>query len=329
MPSFISFSLLLVTVSALAVPPASRAVDTTLVARLSEIPPGTTAVAVWVPLPRETSAQTIQDLEIDSPFAWQRRTEREFGNQYLFARIDSPRSGMELLRLRFRAMRREITFDGITPTALSAAERQRNIRAERLMTISPRVHRLAEAITRDATGTLAQARAIYAYVLATMKYDKTMPGWGRGDTERACDIRAGNCTDFHSLFISLARAKRIPARFIIGFPVTNGSIPTTGYHCWAEFYLPGTGWVPVDPSEASKSDDPLRRAYLFGNLDADRIEFTRGRDLRVSPPTRQPLNFFIYPYIEANGEELESAAVTLSYRVLEAPFGGQVSGSLR
>jgi transglutaminase-like putative cysteine protease len=329
MPSFMSCSLLLVALSAFTAPPATRTVDATLVATLSEVPPETASVDVWVPLPRETSAQTIHDLEIDSPFAWQRRTETEFGNQYLFARIDSPRSGMELLRLRFRAMRREITFDGITPTALPAAELQRNMRAERLMTISPRIQRLARAITRDATGTLAQARAIYTYVLATMKYDKTVPGWGRGDTERACDIRAGNCTDFHSLFISLARAKRIPARFIIGFPVTSGSTPTTGYHCWAEFYLPGTGWVPVDPSEASKSDDPLRRAYLFGNLDADRIEFTRGRDLRVSPATRQPLNFFIYPYIEANGRELANAAVTVSYRVLDAPAAARMSGSSR
>jgi transglutaminase-like putative cysteine protease len=308
-------SLFSLAVSAAAAPPDVRTVDTTLVATLSEVPPGTSTVDVWVPLPRQTAAQAIEDLRIESRFLWDRRTEKEFGNQYLFARVDNPRSGMELLRLRFRATRREITFDSIVPAALSPAELRTNKRAERLMTISPRVRRLAETITRDREGTLAQARAIYTHVLTTMKYDKSLPGWGRGDTERACDIRAGNCTDFHSLFISLARAKGIPARFIIGFPITSGAAPATGYHCWAEFYLPGTGWVPVDPSEASKSDDPLRRNYLFGNLDPDRIEFTIGRDIRVAPATRQPLNYFIYPYIEANGQELPSAAVTVSYRI--------------
>jgi hypothetical protein len=40
----------------------------------------------------------------------------------------------------------------------------------------------------------------------------------------------------------------------------EGDIP--GYHCWAEFYLDGVGWVPVDASEASKF--PAKRDYFFG-----------------------------------------------------------------
>ena len=50
------------------------------------------------------------------------------------------------------------------------------------------------------------------------------------------------------------RAEGIPARFIIGFPLkadAEGTVP--GYHCWAEFYLPGRGWIPVDASDASKA----------------------------------------------------------------------------
>jgi hypothetical protein len=75
----------------------------------------------------------------------------------------------------------------------------------------------------------------------------------------------GNCTDFHSLFIALARARGIPARFIIGFPLgtgPSGQIP--GYHCWAEFYSGGV-WVPVDASEAWKN--PSRHDYYFGHLE--------------------------------------------------------------
>lgn len=327
MPKLITISLFLIAFPLPGIARGIRTVDATLVATLPDVPAGTASVDVWMPLPRNTSVQRVENLQIESRFQWQRRVEDEFGNHYLFARIASPRSGMELLRLRFRATRREMTFESIEPVAVSKRELTRNSRADRLVTISPRVRRLAEEITRETPGRLAQARALYGYVLATMKYDKTPPGWGRGDTERACDIRAGNCTDFHSLFISLARAKGIPARFIIGFPINRGTTPTTGYHCWAEFYLPGTGWVPVDPSEASKSDDPARRAYLFGNLDADRLEFTRGRDIRVAPATSQPLNFFIYPYIEANGQELSGGAVSLTYRALEGTTAGRESGS--
>ena len=64
-----------------------------------------------------------------------------------------------------------------------------------------------------------QAQAIYDYVVANMKYDKSGTGWGRGDAIYACNVKKGNCTDFHSLFIAIARSRGIPARFTIGFPL--------------------------------------------------------------------------------------------------------------
>lgn len=158
-----------------------------------------------------------------------------------------------------------------------------------------------------------------------MKYDKTIPGWGHGDTERACDIRAGNCTDFHSLFISLARASGIPARFVIGFPLAGKDGDVKGYHCWAEFYVSGRGWIPVDASEASKSSDPALRTYLFGNLDPDRVQFTMGRDLTLKPKTSEPLNYFIYPHAEANGREIGAPAIVLKFREV-TPAVGVTSG---
>jgi transglutaminase-like putative cysteine protease len=92
-----------------------------------------------------------------------------------------------------------------------------------------------------------------------------------------------------------------------------GTIP--GYHCWAEFYLDGVGWVPVDASDASKTMDTARREYLFGNLDPDRIQFTVGRDLRFDPPPcAEPLNYFIYPHAEADGRTLSPASIQLEYR---------------
>ena len=159
-----------------------------------------------------------------------------------------------------------------------------------------------------------------------MKYDKTIPGWGNGDTERACDIRAGNCTDFHSMFMSLARAKSIPTRFLIGFPLAKAGGKSPGYHCWAEFY-DGKSWIPVDASEASKSSDPAVRAFLFGNLGADRVEFTRGRDLKLEPKTSEPVNYFLYPRAQANGKVVGTPAISLEIR--DAGAGSSVAASSR
>ena len=174
---------------------------------------------------------------------------------------------------------------------------------DRLVPIDGQI-KLVSAKAGDPDGSsYEQARAIYDYVIANMTYDKTGQGWGRGDAIYACNVKKGNCTDFHSLFIAIARSRGIPARFTIGFPLgapSTGQIP--GYHCWAEFYTGGQ-WVPVDASEAWKH--PQLRQYYFGHLDADRVAFTMGRDLMLKPrQSGEPVNVLIYPYVEVDGKPL-------------------------
>ena len=140
-----------------------------------------------------------------------------------------------------------------------------------------------------------------------MRYDKSGTGWGRGDALFACDARRGNCTDFHALVIGMARSVGIPARFAIGLPLpaARGAGEIPGYHCWAELYVEGRGWVPVDTSEAAK--DPARRDYFFGHHDENRLEFSRGRHLTLVPAQQgPPLNFFVYPYAEVDGKPHEA-----------------------
>ncbi|MGI4871325.1 MAG: transglutaminase-like domain-containing protein [Janthinobacterium lividum] len=181
---------------------------------------------------------------------------------------------------------------------------------DRLVPLDAKIKALAQEVVDNAHATtpLAKARAIYEHVVGTMKYDKTGEGWGRGDIYYACDARRGNCTDFHAVFIGYCRAQGIPARFSIGLPLPaqRGKAEVKGYHCWAEFFTPATGWVPVDASEAAK--DPTRRGYFFGAHDENRVEFTRGRDLVLTPKQAgEPLNYFVYPYAEADGKVVEVA----------------------
>jgi transglutaminase-like putative cysteine protease len=162
--------------------------------------------------------------------------------------------------------------------------------------------------------TLDKARAIYDYVFTTMRYDKTGTGWGRGDVLYACDAKKGNCTDFHSLFIAMARSQGIPARFEIGFPLPpdKRSSEIAGYHCWAEFFDPQHGWIPVDISEAWKH--PEKKDYFFGAHDANRVEFTMGRDLELSPKQNgKALNYFVYPYVEVAGKEYPNVSTAFSF----------------
>jgi transglutaminase-like putative cysteine protease len=191
------------------------------------------------------------------------------------------------------------------------------LKPDRLVPLDGQIRAWARGVVQKANAhtDLEMAHAIYNHVVSTVKYDKTGKGWGRGDIYYACQERRGNCTDFHAIFIGYSRAVGIPARFAIGFPLPSdrGQGKLAGYHCWAEFYAKGIGWVPVDASEAAKN--PSKREYFFGAHDENRIEFSKGRDVMLTPRQKgDSLNYFIYPYTEIDGRPLPETAYEVAYR---------------
>jgi transglutaminase-like putative cysteine protease len=205
------------------------------------------------------------------------------------------------------------------PITASATEQNRFLQPDRLVPTNGRLAAIAAQQVNGSSTTTERARALYDYTFANMRYDKSGTGWGRGDAEWACDAKRGNCTDFHSLFMSMARSQKIPAKFEIGFPLpadkTNGDV--AGYHCWAEFCDGQQGWVPVDISEAWKHQN--KKDYFFGAHDVNRAQFSVGRDLVLNPKQNgEPLNYFIYPYVEVGGKKWENVANGFNFADLPA-----------
>ncbi len=298
---------------------------------------GSGPLRLWIPLPPSDTYQTISDLKIDSPIPYKVQREHEYGNRFAYFVVPAERATAPFdITLRFQAERREhrVALDGAHPAALKPAkltsEMKRDLQPDRMVPLNGVIADLGRNQTEGVTDPLEQSRKIYDYVVATMKYDKSGQGWGRGDAVWACDSKRGNCTDFHSVFIGMMRSKGIPARFEIGFPLpdnkTEGEI--SGYHCWAEFYLQGIGWVPVDASEAWKH--PEKRAYFFGAHDDNRVLFTYGRDLRLSPDQKgDPLNYFVYPYAEVNGKPFTGLKNQFSFRDNSATNTAEAHRQLR
>jgi len=270
---------------------------------------GANRVDIWAPVPRSDARQDISNLEIKCSYPYTIETEPEYGNSILKVNATGTLPAELSVAMNFQVTRsgyQVFEQNGKKFEAPSPQTLQRFLRADRLVPIDGKIAAEAKQVVRDDMPVLEKARAIYNHVAGTLTYDKSGDGWGRGDAIYACDIRRGNCTDFHSLFIGMARASAIPARFVIGFPVpedkTHGDI--AGYHCWAEFYVEGRGWVPVDASEANKHRD--KWDFFFGGLDPNRVQFTVGRDLRlVSSADAEPLNYFIYPHVRVNGKPHE------------------------
>jgi transglutaminase-like putative cysteine protease len=285
------------------------------------IPEGAGRVRAWLPYPQSDAHQTILAAAVEAPGPTEIHRDARYGNAMLHLDLESPPAGELEVVMRFEVLRRE-WLSGALPRASATptpAVARRWLESDRLVPLDGRVRRLAAEVTAGAGTPLAKARAIYDWVVATMRYDKSGSGWGNGDIYWACDTKRGNCTDFHALFIGLCRAAGIPAKFAIGFPLPpeRGSGELAGYHCWAEFYLPGHGWVPVDTSEASKR--PEKREYFFGAHDENRVQFSIGRDLVLAPPqSGEPLNYFVYPYVELDGRPHDGVERSLRFRDLDA-----------
>lgn len=309
--------------------PNSRELEITYSVRIGELPPGAHRVDVWLPYPTGDDNQDVTVAEVSAPAKYEVEKEPRFGNSILhFAAVDPGQREMAV-EMKIRVRRREYVRRDFEAGAVRAAAPSPSRQApppqppvaaawlqpDRLVPLDERVRNLAAEVTRGRQGDLEKARAIYDYVVDTMSYDKSGTGWGNGDIYWACDAKRGNCTDFHALFIGLARAVGIPAKFEIGLPLpaARGQGEIAGYHCWAEFYLAGYGWVPVDASEARK--DPARRSYFFGALDENRVQFTVGRDLVLNPrQAGPPLNYFIYPYVEVDGQPFAKVTKKFLYQ---------------
>jgi transglutaminase-like putative cysteine protease len=290
----------------------TRAFQFTYDVMVKDVPAGTDRLRVWIPEASSDANQTVSLKQKQSPVTLRFNREPEYGDRILYAEIDHPKQSEYRFTLTYEVTRREYS-KGDYQSLLHHARPQdaqsfppavvRYLQPDRLVPIEGKMKTLAEQNTEGKSGSLEKAYALYDFAFRTLRYDKSGTGWGHGDSLWVCDSKRGNCTDFHSLFISMARAERIPARFEIGFPLPAGAHdgPVPGYHCWAEFYLKDLGWVPVDISEAWK--DPSKHDYYFGNLDSNRVQFTVGRDITLVPKQEgPPLNYFVYPYAEADGK---------------------------
>ena len=103
----------------------------------------------------------------------------------------------------------------------------------------------------------------------------------RGITTAASPItevlekKAGVCQDFTHLLIGMARALKIPARYVSGLvhPDAEKFRGYTQTHAWVELLFPSAGWIGIDPTN---------KCIVGSNF----AKVAVGRDYRDVPPNR-------------------------------------------
>jgi transglutaminase-like putative cysteine protease len=269
---------------------------------------------IWFPVAQSDRYQQIKILSKSGDLPLQETTEPEYGNKMFYAHADKADRAEYRFSVKYDVVRLEHHAAAAIEKQASSKELARFLQPDKLVPITGKPAELAAEHAKPGMSDLEKGRAFYEYVFSTMKYDKSGTGWGHGDTLWACDSKRGNCTDFHSVFISMARSQKIPARFEMGLSLPEGqnSGQIAGYHCWAEFYTRERGWFPVDISEAWKNQE--KKDYFFGAHDVNRVQFTVGRDIELRPRQHgERVNYLIFPYAELDHQPYPNVANAISF----------------
>jgi hypothetical protein len=298
--------------------PVSRSFNFSYVVKLDS-PGNARRLHVRVPLPDTDQFQTISQLELKAPGKIHVRESSKYGDRYAYFTVSPSRVKVPVeIRLTFHVVRFERRTD-LTSSVSVPAPLPKGVepflQPDSLVPIDGVIGSLSHEQTEGLIDPLEKARKIFEYVLSTMDCGQVGSGWEQGDAVWAFTEHHGNCSDFDSLFIAMARAAGIPARFETGFSFPDqqklGSI--LGYHSWAEFFVNGLGWIPLDAAEARQ--ELKRGGYFFGAIDANRVMFSMGRDVPVVPvPQAGRLNYLVYPYVEVDGKPYSDYSIDVFFR---------------
>jgi transglutaminase-like putative cysteine protease len=133
----------------------------------------------------------------------------------------------------------------------------------------------AHAITGDGSPDAIEAAldALTMTISRDFTYDRSITNV-YSTVDEVLELRGGVCQDFAHLFVAVARAMGVPARYVSGYLHLQGDgATTTASHAWAEAWVPGTGWIGYDATR------PIR-------VTPHHVRLAVGRDYSDAAPTR-------------------------------------------
>lgn len=296
-----------------------------------DAPENSKDVRLWLPYPVSEEHQTISDVTISGNYTKEGIYRvPSTGALALYAEWTAPAKERHLT-ITFNADATERIMKSFpSPDAEIPVEVRPYLESTKFLPVDGKIKEVSLKITAGKKSIKDKAEAVYDWVVENTFRDPNVKGCGVGDVEVTLAKRGGKCADISSVFVALARASGVPAREVFGLRLGKKAEQdmTGGHHCWAEFYQPAYGWVPVDPADVRKimlvkkldlKDAKEYRDYYFGAVGPYRIALARGgRGIYLSPPQKSgPLNYFMYPYAEVDGKALEwlAAQKELKYKV--------------
>src|SRR5262245_55187361 len=196
--------------------------------------------------------------------------------------------------------------------------------------LSPRFKRYLDAVPRQAKPTVDFLVELNRRLAGDVKYLIRMEP-GIQTPEETLAAASGSCRDSAWLLVQLLRHLGIAARFVSGYLIqltpdvksldgpSGPNADFTDLHAWCEAYLPGAGWVGLDPTSGllageghiplACTPEPSSAAPVTGATDKCEVEFShemRIERVREAPRVTKPYTELQWQAIDALGRRVDA-----------------------
>ena len=129
---------------------------------------------------------------------------------------------------------------------------------------------LTDEVTLNKSGTKATVEAIYLYIVENYPWASALEySTIKNIPEYAIENKKGDCGQVALLLITMLRYKGIPARWQSGWMMHPGEV---NLHDWAEYYINGIGWIPIDVSFGRDDfNNSLPKRFFMSGIDSYRL----------------------------------------------------------
>lgn len=221
--------------------------------------------------PMDGNGQRCLDFKLELSHGIKPRTYVDgFGNRVHYFNLVRPHAGLTVLS-------RSTVETGLGPDDGAGEELVQDfLRFRSPVEEVDGIHELARrhAITNPASESEVEDAldALTATISREFTYDRTVTNV-YSDVGDVLQLKAGVCQDFAHLFIAVARAMGVPARYVSGYIHFPGEKVSTASHAWAEAWVAGRGWIGFDATH------PVRTT-------PHHVRLAVGRDYTDAAPTR-------------------------------------------
>jgi hypothetical protein len=253
----------------------------------------------------------------------------DFGNEFHYFDLSVATGTTWAMNVQGRLTLRDITWktqDGVTAASYNKTDGLYALYTKEELYINKSFGLIAAAATlQNNSNPWTTARNVYNYVTNLLTYSAQADEHG---AEWAITYNTGDCTEYSYLMVAMLRACGIPARVMRGIVIANSAgaavspnyaaavgtkwrfaFETSGYtttrnnmtgHAWAEYFIPGAGWILADPTWSNAGDygariDNVHVPYTAG------VWIGQGLTPALSPSPSENLSTIPYPFWIAAG----------------------------